>query len=154
MRELGTGEADISPGDLLHHTLCCVPSPSTLNTACSEQLLDSPLQGSQGRKQFWLKLGRSRWHSAAGSDPALLGSSELAQPCGWAGAMGREHTRLVLVHSILGSCLPLQAGSRGGCRHVAAQVRFAGRAGTAGTPRGAPCRAEVTAGQGGREEQG
>lgn len=63
---------------------------------CFEQLSDSPLQSTPGRKLFWLKFGRSRWHSPAASNFALVGITAvlgLLTVCvQWGTGLGREQT--------------------------------------------------------------
>lgn len=123
LRELGTGKerqtfiletSCITRSALKQELLAS--SPSTLNTACSEQLLDSPLQGTLGRKVFWLKLGRSRWHSPAVSNFALVGTTAvlgLLTACvQWGRGVGREQTSpgWCLTASQAPGCL-FQAGS-------------------------------------------
>lgn len=78
--------------------------------------MDSPLQDTPGRKLFWLKLGRSRWHSPAVSNFALVGTTAvlglLTVRVQGGGGVGREQTspRWCLTASQAPGCL-LQAGS-------------------------------------------
>lgn len=76
------------------------------------------MQGTPGRKLFWLELGRSRWHSAAVSNSALVGTAAVPAPhtvgVGWGKGeqRGSKHV-LVVFNSIPGSRLPLPAGAEG-----------------------------------------